>query len=158
MTKEKMRRDVLTGEENFRGEHVEEEIEFYDMENLEQKLLKKIQGIEEKLDVVLEEVNESNRRVGNIQAQFTRQLIFRIVKWAIILGFIWWLYVNFVGPMVSVVSEKYFQISSLIERGDAINGNTESLGETIGDFFPEAANALEKLRPGSSPQDTPLEN
>lgn len=160
----KIEYDVLTGEETFKGEHVQEEMEFYDMGNLESKLFKKLSVIEDKLDAVMSEVEDNNHRLKNIQFQFTRQLIIRLIKWGIIIGFVYWLYSSFIGPIVEKAGDKYFQIDSALNRLDQVNSNTSSFGETIDKLFPNASNVLETLRPGQTESDTetstssPVEN
>ena len=146
----KIEHDVLTGEDTFKGEHVTEEMEFYDMNNFENKLIKKLDQLETKLDAVMEEVEDNNHRLKGIQFQFTRALIIRLIKWGIIIGFLYWLYNGFIGPAIGTVADKYFQVNSLIDRVESVNNNTDSFGETVDKMFPNAGNVLNNFRAGST--------
>lgn len=145
-------KDIFTGEDTRGGHHVEEEMEFYDMGNLEDKLFKRLSMLESKVDSVLEEVQDNNERIKNIQFQFTKQTIIRVVKWAIIIGLAYFVYSQLIEPVVSQVAGMY------IGQGEQEAGGAESIFRTIMDLFPEAGDALDTLRPGTDTASSTVEN
>lgn len=122
------------------------------MGNLEDKLFKRLSMLESKVDSVLEEVQDNNERIKNIQFQFTKQTIIRVVKWAIIIGLAYFVYSQLIEPVVSQVAGMY------IGQGEQEAGGAESIFRTIMDLFPEAGDALDTLRPGTENASSTVEN
>ena len=145
-------KDVLTGQENYRGEHTEEDIEYYDMSYLESKLFKRLGVLEDKMDAILEEVEDNNNRLKSIQFQFTRQTILRVLKWAIILGLVYFFYTQLVEPIVSQFSGMYY------EQTGQDSGDAGSIFQNILDMFPNMGNALDDVRPGTDTASSTVEN
>jgi len=146
-------KDILTGEETYAGEHTEE-YEYYNMEQLEKQLMKKLAIIEEKVDTVLNEVEDNQHRLKDIQFQFTRALIIRLIKLAFIVTIIWYVYNNFVSPVLVTASEKYFQLENTLDRVDAVRNTEDSLLDTAKKLFPNAGSALDNIRPGTEDSST----
>jgi len=132
-------KDILTGEETFKGEHTEE-FEYYNMEALEKQIMKKLNVMEEKMDTILHEVEDNQHRLKGIQFQFTRALIIRLIKLAFITFVIWYVYTNFISPMIIGAGNKYYQAEQLLDRVDSVNTSSEGLLDRVKTFFPEGVN------------------
>ncbi len=142
-------KDILTGEDTYSGEHTEE-LEYYNMDLFERKVMKRLDQLDEKIDTVLHEVEDNQHRLKGIQFQFTRALIIRLIKLGFIVAVIWYVYNNFISPIIIGAGDKYYQAENMMNRIDSVRGESDGLMETAKGLFPDIGSALDSIRPDTS--------
>ena len=88
-------------EERFDHDEDEEETEYYDMSAFERRLMRRVNFMDNKLDRILDMAGDHNTRIRSIQFQYTRQTLFWLIKWGLIIGFLAYFYFNFIQPITN---------------------------------------------------------
>ncbi len=132
------------------NENYHEDIEYYDMEAFEKRLNKRLDKLEHRIDIILEEAEDNNKRIKGIQFGFARSRIIRLIRLGIIALIFWYLYSTFISPIVSTVGDTYYRATNLLDRVDGASQETQETRERLQNFIPDFNAALERIRPSEN--------
>lgn len=128
------KKDDYQEPEQVTSESSSEEYEFYDMSEFEKKVFRKMSVLEDKIDAVLTETQDNNHKLKAIQFQFTRALIIRLIRLAVIVGVLYLVYINVLAPLLERATNAYSSFEQVQMRLDA--DPNASIIDQVQQFFP----------------------